>query len=203
MEPVRPPIDPVAYYDQFASDFASRYDTVTFEAVHPNLSKHLPSHGRVLDVGSGTGRDARGLTARGLHVTAVEPSATFRRLGEASSTGGITWVDDRLPKLASLDGIVEPFDFILCSAVLMLLSTDDLKSSFRTMARLLAERGRLAINIRNPMPGEPTAIFHRHADAVILEAARGAGLACIDLAELSDALGRPGYRWRSYVFAHR
>lgn len=81
MEPVRPRLDLVAYYDQLAADFASRYDTVTFEAVHPNLSKHLPSLGRVLDVGSGSGRDARGLAARGLHVTAVEPSAAFRRLG--------------------------------------------------------------------------------------------------------------------------
>jgi hypothetical protein len=104
--------------------------------------------------------------------------------------------------LALLDGIVEPFDFILCSAVLMLLSSDDFESSFRTMARLLAERGRLAINIRDPMPGEPTAIFHRHSDAAIVEAARAAGLACIDRAELSDALGRSRYVWRSFVFAH-
>lgn len=202
MEPVRPRLDPVAYYDQLAADFASRYDTVTFETVHPNLSKHLPSHGRVLDVGSGSGRDARGLAARGLHVTAVEPSAAFRRLGGASRSDGITWIDDRLPMLALLDGIVEPFDFILCSAVLMLLSSTDFEISFRTMARLLAERGRLAINIRDPMPGEPPAIFHRHGDGAILEAARAAGLACIDRTELSDALGRSGYDWRSYVFAH-
>ncbi|TBY46641.1 class I SAM-dependent methyltransferase [Rhizobium leguminosarum] len=201
MKPFRPPLDPVAYYDQLATDFASRYDTVTFEAVHPNLSKHLPRHGRVLDIGSGSGRDARGLAARGLHVIAVEPSAVFRRLGGPSSDG-IIWIDDRLPMLALLDGIVEPFDFILCSAVLMLLSTSDLGSSFRTMARLLAEHGRLAVNIRDPMPGEPTAIFHLHTDAAILEAANVAGLACIDRAELNDALGRPSYLWRSYVFSH-
>lgn len=202
MEPVGPRLDPVAYYDQLAADFASRYDTVTFEAVHPNLSKHLPSHGRVLDIGSGSGRDARGLAARGLNVTAVEPSAAFRRLGGPSSSDGIVWIDDRLPMLALLDGIVEPFDFILCSAVLMLLSTGDLGSSFRTMARLLAEHGRLAVNIRDPMPGEPTAIFHLHPDAAILDAADAAGLACVDRTDLHDALGRPGYLWRSYVFSH-
>lgn len=202
MEPVRPSIDPVAYYDQFASDFASRYDTVTFEAVHPSLSEHLPGHGRVLDIGSGTGRDARELAARGLRVTAVEPSTAFRRLGEANSFGGVTWVDDRLPMLVLLAGVVEPFDFILCSAVLMLLDRSDFDRSFQTMARLLAERGRLAVNIRDPMPGEPTTIFHRHTDIAMLEAARAAGLACIDRAEQRDALGRLGYVWRSYVFSH-
>jgi SAM-dependent methyltransferase len=193
--------DSVTYYDRLAVGLAPRYDAVTFEVVHPNLSKHLPSEGRVLDIGSGSGRDARGLAARGLRVTAVEPSVAFRHLGEASSLDGITWVDDRLPKLERLD-TVQPFDFILCSAVLMLLNPVDLRESFRTMARLLAENGRLAVDVRDPMPGEPMGIFHVHHEASILEAAIAAELACIDYAERDDALGRPEYLWRSYVFSH-
>lgn len=202
MEPIRPPLDPIAYYDQLAVDFALRYDAVTFEAVHPNLAKHLPSNGRVLDIGSGSGRDSRGLAARGLHVTAVEPSVAFRRLGCASSSDGITWIDDRLPMLALLDGVVEPYDFILCSAVLMLINTSDLDAAFQTMARLLANHGRLAVNVRDPMLGEPAAIFHLHSDAAIFDAADSAGLACVDHTILHDALGRQGYVWRGCVFSH-
>lgn len=200
MEPERSR-DSVTYYDRLAADLAPRYDAVTFDVVHPNLSEHLPTQGRVLDIGSGSGRDARGLAARGLKVTAVEPSPAFRRIGEANSFSGITWVEDRLPRLPHFDS-VPPFDFILCSAVLMLFDLDDLRESFRTMARLLAEHGRLAVDIRDPMPSEPIGVFHAHSDAQVLEAATAAGLACINYAERNDALGRPEYLWRSYVFAH-
>lgn len=194
-------LDSVNYYDRLAADLAPRYDAVTFDVVHPNLAEHLPTQGRVLDIGSGSGRDARGLATRGLQVTAVEPSIGFRRFGEVNSVCGITWIDDSLPKLARL-GKVPPFDFILCSAVLMLFDLDDLRESFRTMAHLLARHGRLAVDIRDPMPGEPTEIFHAHSDGQLLTAAAAAGLACIDHAERNDALGRPEYRWRSYVFSH-
>lgn len=201
MKPQRP-LDSVTYYDRLAAGLAPRYDTVTFEVVHPNLAKHLPSEGWVLDIGSGSGRDVRELAAQGLHVIAVEPSVAFRHLGEASSFNGIIWIDDRLPKLARLDS-VQPFDFILCSAVLMLLNPVDLRESFRTMARLLAEHGHLAVDIRDPMPGEPTGIFHAHSKASVMEAAAEAELRCIDYIERNDALGRRGYLWRSYVFAHK
>ncbi|MEI9425735.1 class I SAM-dependent methyltransferase [Mesorhizobium sp. Cs1299R1N1] len=193
--------DSVTYYDRLAADLAPRYDAVTFDVVHPNLSEHLPTEGRVLDIGSGSGRDARGLAARGLQVTAVEPSLAFRHIGEANRFSGITWIDDRLPKLAHFDS-VPPFDFILCSAVLMLFDLEDLRESFRTMARLLAPYGRLAVDIRDPMPGEPMGI-HAHPEAQILKVAAGARLACIDYAERNDALGRPEYLWRSYVFSQQ
>ncbi|RWA81150.1 bifunctional 2-polyprenyl-6-hydroxyphenol methylase/3-demethylubiquinol 3-O-methyltransferase UbiG [Mesorhizobium sp.] len=194
-------LDSVTYYDQLAADLAPRYDAVTFDVIHPNLSEHLPTQGRVLDIGSGSGRDARGLAARGLQVTAVEPSIAFRRLGEANSVRGITWIDDRLPTLARL-GKVPPFDFILCSAVLMLLAAGDLRDGFRRMAHLLAGHGRLAVDIRDPMPSEPIGVFHAHSDAQILEAAAAGGLTCIDFAERNDGLGRAAYLWRNYVFAH-
>lgn len=193
-------LDSVTYYDRLAADLAPRYDAVTFDVVHPNLAQHLPTDGRVLDIGAGSGRDARGLAARGLQVTAVDPSIAFRRLGAANSVHGITWIDDRLPKLARL-GKVPPFDFILCSAVLMLLAAGDLRDGFRRMAHLLAEHGRLAVDIRDPMPSEPS-VVHAHSDAQILEAAAAGGLTCIDFVERNDALGRAAYLWRNYVFAH-
>lgn len=200
MDPTRSS-DSITYYDCLAADLGPRYDAVTFDVVHPNLSKHLPKEGRVLDIGAGSGRDARGLSTRGLQVTAVEPSAAFRQRGEANSHDGVVWLDDRLPKLARLDNVA-PFDFILCSAVLMLVSADDLRESFATMARLLAAHGCLAIDVRDPMPSEPAGIFHAHSEKTVLESATAAGLACVDDAQRNDALGRPQYLWRSYVFSH-
>jgi SAM-dependent methyltransferase len=195
-------LDATAYYDRDAAGFAARYDSVTFSAVHPLLSHHLPNAGRALDIGAGSGRDSRALATHGLAVTAIEPSAGLRAIGEAHG-GSICWVDDRLPDLASLTGEPHRYDLILCSAVLMLVAPDDLLPSFATMARLLTPAGRVAINIRAPMPQEPPEIFFLHSDVDMMVAAEEVGLICRDRGETIDALGRTAYRWRSFIFGHR
>lgn len=188
------------YYDLDAEGFAARYDAVSFEAVHPLLSRYLPGSGRALDIGAGSGRDARAMAAHGLSVMAVEPSDGLRAIGAASS-GDIRWIDDRLPRLATLSSEAGAFDFILCSAVLMLVAPSELDHSFISVAGLLAERGRLGLNLRAPRPDEPGKLFHDHDDAAVLAAAESAGLSCIDCGVAEDAIGREGYRWRSFVFA--
>lgn len=187
------------YYDRDAAGYAARYDSVTFNAVHPLLSRYLPSTGSALDIGAGSGRDARAMAKHGLDVTAVEPSAGLRAIGVANGPG-IRWVDDRLPNLLSMADHAGRFDFILCSAVLMLVSPADLATSFATMARLLAPTGRIGINVRQPMPAEPADLFFAHSDGAILVAADAAELCPLDQAEAEDALGRERYRWRSFVF---
>lgn len=190
--------DAVDYYERDAAGFAARYDSVSFAAVHPLLGRYLPARGAALDIGAGSGRDARALAAHGLDVTAVEPAAGFREIGAASDPG-IRWIDDRLPDLARLAD-ARRFDLILCSAVLMLVPPTDLTASLVNMAGLLAPGGRIVINIRRPMPGEPVDIFFAHSDAEILAAVAAAGLVCLDLAEARDALGRETYHWRSFIF---
>lgn len=188
----------VDYYDRDAAGFAARYDSVSFAAVHPLLGRYLPARGAALDIGAGSGRDARALAAHGLSVTAVEPSARLRAIGAASDPG-IRWIDDRLPDLARLsDG--GRFDLILCSAVLMLVPPADLNASIVTMAGLLARGGHIGISVRQPMPDEPVDIFFAYSDDEILAAGAAAGLVCLDRAEASDALGRETYRWRSFIF---
>ncbi|QKS02333.1 class I SAM-dependent methyltransferase (plasmid) [Sphingomonas sp. CL5.1] len=196
------PQDAVDYYDQDASAFARRYDSVTFDSVHAGLTDLLPAAGAaVLDVGAGSGRDARALAALGFRVTAVEPSAAFRQM--ACTDGRIEWVDDRLPDLSSLCAKDQCFAFILCSAVLMLVPRHELAPSFATMARLLEAGGMLAINLRNPVGGEPAELVHAHSDNDILTAADDAGLSLFRQNFASDALGRLEHRWRTFVFSRR
>jgi SAM-dependent methyltransferase len=192
--------DAPAYYDRDAEAFAARYDAVQFAAVHPLLARYLPESGRVLDVGAGSGRDARAMAARGLDVTAAEPSAGLRAIASAKSPG-IRWIDDRLPGLANLREDEGQFDFILCSAVLMLIAPEELAPSFAAMARLLTPSGRLGLNLRVPAAGEPGNLFFAHSDEAVLAAARASGLVAIDRGVAGDAIGRVAYRWRSFVFA--
>ena len=92
------------FYSENAERLAASYDEVTFEAVHGVWLPLLPSsRGATLDIGAGTGRDARGLLELGFSsVLAVEPNAELRAIGEAQSDGRIEWLDDSLPKLALL-----------------------------------------------------------------------------------------------------
>lgn len=190
----------VAYYDRDAATFAARYDSVTFDAVHQGIAPFIPSvPATILDVGAGSGRDARALAARGYVVTAIEPSAALRAHAEHGDAR-IRWVDDRLPALADTVAAGARYDFILCSAVLMLLDEGELPPAFRTLASLLERGAHLAVSVRNPVDDEPRDIFHAHKPSTILEAAAAAKLAVVDERPVSDALGRNPHHWRSFVF---
>lgn len=190
----------VRYYDDAAPSLAPRYDSISFDAVHVALRPFLPNTpSSILDIGAGSGRDARALAQMGHQVTAVEPSITFRRGAEAIDDS-VRWLDDRLPELDALVSRSERYNFIICSAVLMLLPPNELAASFQAMAALLAEGGRLAISIRDPIPGEPATIFHGHSNDAILHAAAKVGLHVLDQRALPDALGRDPHHWRSFVF---
>jgi SAM-dependent methyltransferase len=188
------------HFDREAADLAPRYNSITFEEVHAAVAAYLPARGaQVLDVGAGSGRDARALALLGYRVTAVEPSAVFRWIAEEEGVANITWLNDSLPRLKMLDRQSAAFALILCSAVLMYLPASDIGPSFATMARLLAAEGHLAVSVRDPTPDDLPGLFHRFASEVLIDAAEQAGLELVEERVLGDALGR-GNCWRSLVF---
>jgi SAM-dependent methyltransferase len=190
----------IDYYDRDASRFASRYETVSFAQVHPVLLPFLPRAGRsALDIGAGSGRDARALAALGLRVTAVEPAENLRRAAQSLTNGDdVRWIDDRLPDLATLSG--ERFTFILCSAVLMLLPGRAMVAGLARMADLLEADGRLAISVRDPVAGGPDDLVHALSDADLAATTAQAGLTLIEQRNMTDALGRATHRWRYSLF---
>jgi SAM-dependent methyltransferase len=189
--------DAVAYYHRSAAALASSYDSVTFEDVHAKLLDYLPpAPSKVLDVGAGSGRDARALASRGHHVTAVEPAESLRRLGRVASPE-VEWIDDRLPELKLLARCGRRYDFILCSAVLMSLPPSELEPSLAAMGALLEGSGRLALSLRDPLPHEQ--VLHRHSDSAVFAAAEEAGLRLVGTSRVADALGR-SFEWRSYLY---
>lgn len=191
----------VGYYDRDAAAFIRRYDALRFEDVQSGVLRFLPTPpASILDIGAGSGRDARALAELGYDVTAVEPAAGFRT-GAAEKAPKVRWIDDRFPNLSSLNDERRSYDFILCSAVLMLVQPEDIQVSFDAMARLLAPGGKIAISVRDPVSNEPAEIFHRHETNRLMSAAAAAGLHIIDTQEPSDALGRPTHRWRSIILS--
>jgi SAM-dependent methyltransferase len=69
----------VSHYDRDASAIAARYETADMGAIHEYLLRYLPKGGEVLEVGSGSGREAAYVLQEGYDVTGIDASAGMVR----------------------------------------------------------------------------------------------------------------------------
>jgi SAM-dependent methyltransferase len=115
---------------------------------------------RILDVGSGTGRDLAALVSEGFTAYGVEPVAEMREqaIRAHPQLAGLL-EEGALP--GSLAGLAAklggPFDGVVCSAVLQHLPRAELFDAVFTLRDLLRPRGRLLVSIPVDRPGvDPT-----------------------------------------------
>ncbi|QIT54511.1 methyltransferase domain-containing protein [Aquisalimonas sp. 2447] len=191
----------VAPYSERAREFFQQYESIRFEEAHAPWLQCMPeSPGLALDVGSGSGRDARALAARGWRVTAVEPAAGLRDLAVAATrdVSGVEWVDSALPELAGVAPEGDGFGLILLSAVWMHLVPEAGPRAMLRLAELLAPQGVVVMTLRHgPSPDERQ--FHPCDREVLEELARKCGLAVRFENRADDQLGRDGVRWETVV----
>ena len=139
--------------DTFSEDTFNLYETLKTEDVHSSWISSIEFDGKkVLDIGSGSGRDAAFFSSKGAQlVVAVDPSRDMLSLAKQKhGDKKILWVNDSLPNLASIDTVkLGSFDFILCSAVLMFLDEKKQIISLKTILRLLKEGGTAVITIKS------------------------------------------------------
>ena len=110
----------------------------------------------ILDVGSGSGRDAAWLTEMGHEIVAVEPADKLRKKAEQLHPHpSIQWINDSLPTLAEVYKLNLRFDLILVSAVWMHIAPGHRERSFRKLVNLLKPGGALILTLRHgPSPDE-------------------------------------------------
>jgi 2-polyprenyl-3-methyl-5-hydroxy-6-metoxy-1,4-benzoquinol methylase len=133
------------YYSVNASEIADRYESVV-----SNLSQHFEtafiSQSKVLDVGCGSGRDLAVLSKLGHDCYGVDATEEFVALAQKlhpELTGRITC--NSLPNLGLPFG--GGFDAILCSAVLMHVSVEDLVVSALSIKQCLNKHGRVLYSV--------------------------------------------------------
>lgn len=125
-----------------------QYDNLVPEDIHSDWLSEIPTRpGQALDIGAGSGRDARWLTRMGWQVTAIEPCTELREIAEENSSERITWIRDALPHLRSVTG--HSYDLILVSAVWMHLTQTKQKQAYHRLLTLLSQKGLLVITWRN------------------------------------------------------
>lgn len=145
------------FYQHNAKDLAGQYNTLRPEDVHASWKAYWPAPNqaiKALDVGAGSGRDAKWLAEQGAEVYAVEPSEAMRDIGKqttktTNSGSCVSWLDDSLPGLTTTHQLGLRFDLILISAVWMHIPTSDRERAFRKLSNLLAPNGKLVITLRH------------------------------------------------------
>jgi SAM-dependent methyltransferase len=172
----------------------ARFELVEAGDVHAWLSDLLPSPpALVLDVGSGTGRDAAWLADAGLEVVAAEPNLGMLDLARVlHPSPSIRWLADALPGLDKVFRLGLSFDLILLSAVWMFVPPADRPRAFRKLVTLLKPGGRIAITVRD---GPLERGMHAVSKGEIEALARAHGALVERVVVDDDKLGRQGIGW--------
>jgi protein-L-isoaspartate O-methyltransferase len=203
--------DTIQHYHLNAKAFVAQYDSMAAQQVHRLWLDQLaqsPS-GRSLDIGAGSGRDARWLASKGWQVTAVEPAEALRRAAQSieavhGTEPAIDWVDDRLPALARVRAENSKFNLILLSAVWMHIELQSRPMALKALVRLLAEGGLMVITLRFG-PADPLRPMHPvSADEVqAIAAPLGVSVEALSGGALEkDPLNRSEVRWQTLLLRH-
>jgi protein-L-isoaspartate O-methyltransferase len=177
---------------------------LSFADVHKPVLQLLPTAScRVLEIGSGPGRNAAQLAAMGHEVVAIEPTDELRMAAMAMyPSPSIEWVDDALPDLTSLLQAYA-FDLVMATAVWMHL---DLSERRRAMPRLAAStkrRGRLIMSLRHgPVPAGRRMFEVSAGETIALASAQGMSpILNLVTASVQEGNRRAGVTWTWLAFA--
>ena len=142
-------------YADEAEDLFKRYESIPAADAHRAVRHLMPTApSRILDIGSGTGRDAAWFASMGHRVVAVEPTDAMRLPAMAlHPSPQIEWLNDSLPELALARTRGESFDLITLTAVWMHLDAQQRQRAMPNLAALVREGGTVIMKIRHgPVP---------------------------------------------------
>lgn len=187
------------YYDLHAEALADGYESISFEDAYPFLVPLLSEASLdVLDVGAGTGRDAAWMASKGHRVTAVEPSASMRRIARnLHKQKSIVWVDAKLPELSGPEFSERTYDLILVNAVWMHVRPTQRKQAMARMFDLVRVDGSVFVSLRVGPSDEKRGMYQITSESFI-RLAKNTGFIVTERGKHDDILGRAEISWEMY-----
>jgi len=189
----------IEFYDSHAAALADGYEAISFEDAYPFLVPVFTGDAlSILDIGSGTGRDASWLAQHGHTVVAAEPSAAMRTIAATiHADDAIEWIDARLPGLESTLLTPNGFDIILANAVWMHVPPEQRGASLARIGELLVDGGRVFVSLRIGPQDEDRGMYEVSA-AEFESTAAQAGFRVFSHGDFVDLLGRAQISWKMY-----
>jgi SAM-dependent methyltransferase len=149
------PVSGTEGYADEAGELFRLYESIPAADAHRAVLHLIPAMpANVLDIGSGTGRDAAWFAELGHRVVAVEPTRAMRIPAMAlHPSRRIEWLDDSLPDLALLRARGAPFDLVMLTAVWMHLDEAQRRQAMPNVAALVRPGGTVIMKLRHgPVP---------------------------------------------------
>jgi SAM-dependent methyltransferase len=191
-------------YAEEAKELFKLYEAIATADAHRAVL-HLipPAPSRILDIGSGTGRDAAWFASQGHRVVAVEPTDAMRIPAMAlHPSPAIEWLNDSLPDLASLRTRGETFDLVMLSAVWMHLDEAQRRRAMPNLAALVRWGGTVIMKMRHgPVPAGRRMFEVSSEETIELALAQGLQPVLNVLTESSQQRNRlAGVTWTNLAF---
>ena len=149
------PVSGTEGYADEAAELFRLYESIPAADAHRAVLHLIPAPpASILDIGSGTGRDAAWFAAQGHRVVAVEPTSAMRIPAMAlHPSTRIEWLDDSLPDLALVRARGAPFDLVMLTAVWMHLDAAQRRKAMPNVAALTRPGGTVIMKLRHgPVP---------------------------------------------------
>jgi len=193
----------IKYYSSNAATLSRQYDSLPFETVHKDWLQEVPQEGMVLDVGAGSGRDARYFAGKGLGVVAVEPASGIRELAQQYTVvNPIHWISDSLPELTEVFKLQTKFDLILLSAVWMHIPPSSREKACRKLASLLKPNGKIVISLRFGECDDERTMYKVSSNELADYANKfGLTFKLLNQEPCEDKLGRKEVHWQTVILS--
>jgi SAM-dependent methyltransferase len=191
-------------YGERAGELFNRDERLAFADIHRPVLHLIPqTASRILDIGSGTGRDAADFAAMGHRVVAVEPTDALRTRAMAlHPSSQIEWLNDSLPELLLLRERGGTFDVVMLTAVWMHLDAQQRRQGMPIVAALVREGGVMIMSLRHGPVPQGRRMFEVSAQETIALAERQGLHLLVNLRteSIQEVNRRAGVTWTRLVF---
>lgn len=195
----------ISWYEKNAESISREYDNANVDALHTLFRRWIPSQGKILEIGCGSGRDAYFLASLGCFVVALDGSDAMLQAAQKrhsrEKTGNILFQSALFPLPNEHPLLVCKFDAITAIAVLMHFSDDELCSFACQVKALLTEKGIFLCSFSSGERTSNDERFYKNRDSEKIQLLfERVGFRLLTREESKDGLGRD-IVWTTLVFS--